>query len=114
MAIRTIPVQVGSVELLVEAVQLQGSESTSKVGDAVAAAGDAFAQAQATIVEIASATAETIEAAARRAARPDRLVVEFSLGFTVKGNVLLAGATGEAGLKVTLTYDRTQPAVGGE
>jgi hypothetical protein len=33
------------------------------------------------------------------------LVVEFGLKFSAKGNVVVAGATGEATLKVTLTYD---------
>jgi hypothetical protein len=51
-----------------------------------------------------------IEKAAARAARPDHVEIEFSLGFSVSGKVVMvAGATGEATLRVLLSYD-TKPA----
>ena len=108
---KTISVQVGELELLVETTPVAGSEPTSKLGDAVEGVADAFTKAQLAIVEVATSTVAVIEGAARRSARPDKLVVEFGLKFSAKGNVVVAGATGEATLKVTLTYDAARPAV---
>jgi hypothetical protein len=41
---------------------------------------------------------------------PDEMQVEFGLSFTVKGDLVIVGSTGEASLKVTLTYDRDRAA----
>jgi hypothetical protein len=46
-----------------------------------------------------------IEKSAARAARPDRVEVEFGLRFSASGGVIMAGAAGEASLLVRLTYD---------
>jgi len=103
---RLIPLRIGDVELLAEAVPVAGTEQTSgRVQRAVEHAGEAFSQAQETIVEVAKSTAEVIERAALAAARPDLVEVEFGLRFSVSGGVIMAGASGEASLKVTLTYD---------
>lgn len=101
----TIPVRVGGVELLVETVPVAGSEPTSRVTDAAAEVVDAFARAQQAIVELAASTAATIGEAGRRGAHPDRFEVEFGLKISAKGNVVVAGAAGEATLRVKLTYD---------
>ena|GEM_PF-4297582 len=37
-------------------------------------------------------------------ARPDEVQVKFGLKFTAAGNVILAGASGEATLEISLTY----------
>lgn len=110
MVARVIPVRVGDIELAVETTPLAGTEPTSKVGDAVEAVSDAFTRAQLAIVEVATSTLAVIEGAAARAARPDRLVVEFGLKFSAQGNVIVAGASGEATLKVALTYDANKAA----
>ena len=103
---RLIPLRIGDVELLAEAVPVAGTEQTSgRVQRAVEHAGEAFSRAQETIVEVAKSTAEVIERAALAAARPDRMEVEFGLRFSASGGVIMAGASGEASLKVTLTYD---------
>ena len=106
MAGRAIPVRVGAVELLIETTPVAGSEPTSRIDAAVDRVGGAFSRAQAAIVEIASSTVETLEKAAVRAARPDQVEVEFGLKFSAKGDVIVAGAAGEATLKVTLVYRR--------
>lgn len=109
MAGRTIPVRVGDIEVLVETAPMVGTETTSKVGEAIEAASEAFARAQSTIVEIAASTAEVLKQAAARAARPEHTSVEFGLKFSAKGQVIVAGAAGEATLKVTLSYDKPSP-----
>jgi hypothetical protein len=102
---RVIPVRVGDIEISAEVVPVTGTEPTS--GRAVKAAGDvaeAFTRAQDAIVEIAKSTAQMIERAGQ-AARPDRVEVEFGLRLSATGGVILAGVTGEASLRVTLSYD---------
>ncbi len=105
MAARTIPVQVGDVELLVETVPVAGSEPTSRMTqEAAEGVADAFARAQEAIIEVAASTARMIARAADRGAQPDRFEIEFGLGISAKGNVIVAGASGQATLKVTLVY----------
>jgi len=101
-----IPVQVGDIEIQVEAVVPAGTQPTSGGRTAKAAEGvrDAFAKAQETIIEIAKSTAEMIERAGTTV-RPDRVDVEFGLKFTASGGVIVAGVAGEASLTVTLGYD---------
>lgn len=104
---RLVPVQVGGVEVLVEARPVAGSEPTS--GRLEAAAGravEAFDKAQETITAIAERVAGTVGELARRSARPDRMEVEFGLSFTASGNVIVAGSTVEATLKITVAYER--------
>lgn len=100
--------RVGEVELLVETTPVAGTEQTSKVDDAIEHVSEAFARAQVAIVEVATSTVAVIDNAAARAARPDALEVEFGLKFSAQGNVIVAGAAGEATLKVKLTYTTTR------
>ena len=105
MAGKLIPIRVGSVEIEVEAVPVAGTEATSgKVSKAAGGVLDAFGRAQETIIAVAQSTADMIDQAGA-AARPDGVEVEFGLKFSVSGGVIMAGASGEATLKVTLTYD---------
>ncbi len=103
---REIPVRVGDIEVLVETTPLAGSEPTSRVDSAVDRVGEAFVRAQNAIVEIATSTVETIRKTTARAARPDLLEVEFGLKFSAKGDVIVAGAAGEATLRVKIVYER--------
>lgn len=117
MAGRVIPLRVGDVELLVEVSQVAGSEPTStrldRAGEAVT---EAFDRAQAAIVSVASSTVTTIDELARRSVRPEQVQVKFGLKFSAQGNVIVAGAAGEATLEVTLTYraDAGEPGDGGD
>jgi NTP-dependent ternary system trypsin peptidase co-occuring protein len=106
LAAVTIPVRVGAVELLVETTPVAGSQPTSKLGDAAENVKDAFVRAQGAILEVATSTVDVIQAAAERAAAPTSVEVEFGLKFSAQGNVIVAGAAGEATLKVKLTYER--------
>ncbi|MGH3829203.1 MAG: CU044_2847 family protein [Pseudonocardiaceae bacterium] len=105
MAGRVVPLRVGGVELLVEASPVAGSESTSarldRAQDAVA---EAWERAQSAIVEVAASTVSTIGQLGRSSVRPDEVKVTFGLKFSAQGNVIVAGASGEATLEVSLTY----------
>ena len=105
MAGRVMPLNVDGVELWVETTPVAGSEPTStrldRAGEAVT---EAFDRAQSAIVAMATATVGTIEELGKRSARPRQVQVKFGLKFTAKGNVVVAEASGEATLEVTLTY----------
>jgi len=104
---RLVPVQVGGVEVLVEARPVAGSEPTAGRLEAVAGRTvEAFDKAQETITAIAERLAGTVGELARRSARPDRMEVEFGLSFTAGGNVIVVGGAVEATLKVTVAYER--------
>ena len=102
-----IPVRVGSVEVLVEVSPVAGSQPTS-VGRAVERAtghlAGAFERAQEAVEEIAVSTARTVGRVARRAGDPDQVEVEFGVKVSAKGDVILAGASADASLKVKIVY----------
>lgn len=101
---RVVPMRVGGVELLVEASPVAGSEPTSMLGRAQEAVADAFERAQTAIVAVASSTVDVIAQMEKRAVRPDQVEVTFGLKFSAQGNVIMAGACGEATLEVKLLY----------
>jgi NTP-dependent ternary system trypsin peptidase co-occuring protein len=107
VSVGTMPVRVGDVEVLVQTVLVAGTEPSSAVSGAGDRVVDAFAQAWQAIVEIAASTANMIGAAAERGARPDGVEVEFGLMISAKGNVIIGGVSGEATLRVKLSYERS-------
>ena len=113
---RLIPLQVDGVELLVEATPVAGSEPTSaRLDRAQGAVVDAFDRAQSAIVAVAASTVDTIGRLGERSVHPDEMTVTFGLKFSAQGHVIVAGASGEAALEVSLTYRRNlghQPAQG--
>jgi hypothetical protein len=98
--------QVGGVELLVETTPVAGTEQTSALGKAQEAVAEGFDRAQSAIIAVAESTVNTIGQLAKRSVRPDEVEVTFGLKFSAQGNVIVAGAAGEATLEVTLTYKR--------
>jgi hypothetical protein len=109
MSGRSVPVlmQVGDVELLVEAVVPPGSEPTSgRLDQAGARVVDAFERAQAAIVEIGGKLAGSVQQLRERGAHPSSVEVAFGLKFTAKGSLVVTEASGEASLTVKITYDR--------
>jgi hypothetical protein len=104
MAGRTIPVQLGDVELLIETTTVPGSEPMARGIDVAQRAADALDRAHEAIVQMASSTAKVIDQVAARAARPDELEIEFGLKISAEGNVIVAGASAEATLVVKLIY----------
>ena len=115
MAERVVPMHVGGVELLVSTMLLPGSEQTSgrldRAGQKVV---DAFDGAQAAIEAIGSRMADTIRSLNGQSVYPSGVSVEFGLSFTATGGVVVAGATAEASLKVTITYNRPTSQASGE
>lgn len=102
---RVIALQIGGEELLVETSQLAGSEPTSKLDRAGEAVAEAFDRAQSAIVAVGTSTMSTIGQLGRQSACPDQVQVKFGLKFSAHGQVIVAGASGEATLEVTLTYN---------
>ena len=111
------------VELLVETSPVAGTEQTSKLDRAHDAVSEAFERAQSAIVAVAASTVDVIGRMGDRSVRPDQVEVKFGLKFSARGNVVVAGASGQATLEATLVYhnpDRLvttsagdQPSVGG-
>ena len=107
MASRVIPMRVGGVELLVEAAPMAGTEQLSAGLDKMqATVAEAFDRAQSAIVAVAASTVDTIGRLGERSAHPDEMTVTFGLKFSAQGHVIVASASGEATLEVSLTYKR--------
>jgi hypothetical protein len=99
--------RIGDVEVLVETIPVPGTEpvSLTSAGDKVM---DAYQRAQDVIVGAAKSTVEVLGKLGT-AARPDKIEVEFGLGFSMKGNVIVVSGSADATLKVKLTYDTAPP-----
>jgi Trypsin-co-occurring domain 1 len=107
VAAQVVSVQIGGIEVLVETTPVAGSEPTSaKLDRAHEAVAGAFDRVQTTIMAVAESTVGTISHLAKRSAHPDEMEVKFGLKFTAQGNVIMAGAAGEASLEVTMVYRR--------
>ena len=105
MAGRAVVMHVGGMDLLVETMPVTGTEPTSgKLEKAQEAVADAFDRAQSAIVAVAESTVRTIGQLGKRSVHPDEMQVTFGLKFSAQGNVIVAGAAGEATLEVALTY----------
>jgi Trypsin-co-occurring domain 1 len=105
MAGKLMPMRIGDVEVLVEAMPVAGTEPTSGLDKAKDKVTDAFDRAKATIVAMGESTADVIKRLTTGpAAHPDTVEVEFGLAFSAKGNVVVAEASAQATLKVKLTY----------
>jgi hypothetical protein len=101
---QTVPVRVGAVEVLVEVVPGAGSQQTSAVERATDYVAGAFERAQAVVEEIAVSTARTVGRVARRVGSPELVEVEFGVKVSAKGDVIVAGSSAEASLKVKIVY----------
>lgn len=98
--------RIGDVDVLVETTAIAGTEPASAADAAREKMADSFERAKDTIVAVAKSTVDMITRLPRTAmARPATVEVEFALGFTASGSVLLAGAGATANLTVRLAYD---------
>lgn len=98
--------RVGDVEVLVETVTIAGTESTSAIDSVGEKAEEMFGRAKEAIVAFGESTVDVIKKlAASPVARPRSVEVEFGLGFTAKGNIVVAGAETNVSLRVKLVYD---------
>lgn len=106
MASRVLPMQIGDVDVLVEVTAVAGSEPTSAVDVVLDKAADSFERAKTTIVAVGKSAVDVIERLAQSPlAHPATVEVEFGLGFTAAGRVIMAGASASAILNVKLTYE---------
>lgn len=105
MADQLVQMRFGGVDVLVQATREPGTERTSRSDELAAKTWDALDHAHEVIVNAAASTGEMLTKLAGQAARPAKLEVEFGLGFSVKGNVIVASGSADATLKVKLVYE---------
>ena len=97
---RVMSMRVDNVALLGAVSPVVGSELTSKLDRAQDAVADADERAQTAIVAVASSTVDVIGKRGARVVRSDQVEVTFGLKVAAQGNVVVAGASGEATLEV--------------
>jgi len=106
MAAKVERMRLGGLEVLVETVTVAGTEPTSAAGTAKDKAVEMFERAKATILAFAESTVEVVKRmAASAATRPKTVEVEFGLGFTARGNVVLTAGEATATVRVKLVYE---------
>lgn len=93
----------GDGTVLVEIWPAHGSERTSVEERVEERADQAIKHASATVTRIATELTRAIRQMAE-IDRPQEFVTEFGIKFTAEGNAMIAKASAEASLKVTLTY----------
>jgi hypothetical protein len=108
-----VPVRVGGIEVLVETIPAAGSELTSRSGDVAHRVADMFSQAQDAIVGVTSSVLEAVRRMDGKGGGPAAVEVEFGLKFSAQGSVVVAGAAGEAALRLKVSYDRAAVGVAG-
>ena len=102
----------GDEIVLVSAVQVPGTESTSAADLVRERAVDALEQAKGAIEAVAKSTVETAGRLRKAAMAPESIEVELGIAFTVQGGVVVAGGGVAASLVVHLTYDLASKATG--
>lgn len=107
MAGGQIELDVGGYRMLAETTHSPGIERTSSAQRVAESSTRAFEHAQEAIIAIAMSTAETIRKAGAAAAGPEEVSVSFGLKFSGHAGVILAAASTEASLAVTLVYRRS-------
>jgi hypothetical protein len=115
--VQTIPVRAGAVEVLVEVTPVAGTQQTSAAARAAERAAEyaagAFERAQAAVESIAVSTAQTIDRVTAKVGGPSQVEVEFGLKVSAKGDVIVAGSSAEASLKVKIIYGGARAPVSG-
>jgi hypothetical protein len=105
MPANVLPIRLGDDEVLIEVVQVAGTQNTARPSDAAAKVLDAFETVKQTIVDMAVSTQDVINRTIE-SARPDTLEVKFGLNISAHGNVIIAGGSASASISVTLTYGK--------
>jgi len=101
--------RIGDVTAWVEAVPVPGSQPTSAAGRALTQVSGLLDKVESVIENVAVSTSRAIARSADRAADPSQVEVEFGLKVSAKGDVIVAGAAGEASLQVKLIYKNDRP-----
>jgi hypothetical protein len=99
-----VHMKVGDIDVLIEAVRPPGTEPTS-ARDADGKVLDAFQRANEVVERAAASSWEMVQRLASNATSPTKFEIEFGLGYSVEGKIIVAGASADANLKVTLTYE---------
>lgn len=99
---RIAPLSIGDREILVEVVTPTGSQPTSRLQDAAGRVVDAFGEVEQAVRAICG----RLISIADELPEPADVEVQFGLKFTAEGNVVLAGASAEASLSITVKYRR--------
>lgn len=94
---------VNGKEIFVEVERRYGSENTTSLDDALSKTGNAFELAKDTITGVTESVIGAIQAM-DRAITPEEFTVEFAIKFSAEGQAILAKASAEANLKITLSY----------
>ncbi|WP_135232440.1 CU044_2847 family protein [Nocardia sp. CS682] len=89
---------------MAETVMVPGSEPTGTGAGVADRVGDVFERARTVITAAAFQTADLVRNLGEQA-KPDRVELEFGIGFSAKGNIIVAGSSADASLKVKLVYD---------
>lgn len=99
-----VPSEIGGIPVLVEALQVPGTEQTSRADGAAERLQDMFSRAQDVIEQITMSVMKSQERIAARFRRPDSVELEFGLKFTAQGQIVVASAATEASLSIKITY----------
>lgn len=109
-----VPSEIGGVPVLVEALQVPGTEQTSRAEGATERLRDMFTRAQDVIEQITMSVMKSQERIAAHSRRPDCVELEFGLKFTAQGQVVVASAAAEASLSIKITYGNLQSSTANE
>ncbi|MFF3671321.1 CU044_2847 family protein [Microtetraspora malaysiensis] len=102
-----VAMQLGNVEVFVEAVPVPGSEPTSALDNQVARTKEMFGRAQEVIEQVAISANEIRERISKHARKPDQIEVQFGLKFSAQGHIIVASASLESSLTVKIVYGNT-------
>lgn len=98
-----IEAKVNGKTIYIETEFVPGSEEVSAAKKTMGEVENAMTQARETIISVAESLFSSVKAI-DQALTPDEFLLEFAIKFTAEGQVVVAKASAEAGIKVALTY----------
>lgn len=101
-----IETKIEGTTVFIETDEVYGFEHTSSdvLDRSVAKIDHAFENAKESITGIAKSLSQSIQSLSSQA-KPKKFELEFSIKFGAEGQIIVAKASGEATLKVTMTYE---------
>ena len=101
-----ISVPINNGIILIEA-ESSGTENVSAFNKALEGTENALVRAQQTITSMAESMIGAIKKL-DKAVTPDQFVMSFSIKFTAEGQAVIAKASAESSLQITMTYNHTK------
>ena len=102
---RLIPVTIDGVDLLIRTLPVSGSEEMgANPAEVTERVSTVFDRSQEAVVAVAARLAGSIKGLSKRGLRPAELSFEFGISISATGNLIIAGPTPEAALKVSVVY----------